>query len=131
MKLYHFTANHFVPEIKRSGLTLGMFPILDEHRNLVRMLDKWQWLTDERRPEEQSWATSEGLEYSRTETRLTIAIPKSHRHQLHKARDLPKYRWPFSESAWTIITEWPGSEHWYVYFGNVPSGWIREIEATA
>ncbi len=126
MKLYHFTASRFIPDIKRDGLTLGMFPLLDDYGRLNGFLKPCQWLTDNRRPEQQSWATNRSLDYDRTEVRLTISIPKYHRMKLARAIEYVNSHHVAGSKG--IVTDWPGHEHWYMYFGNIPRGWIREIE---
>ena len=118
MVLYHFCAAHMIPSIMKHGLTLGQWPRIGElHKNWP----KCQWLTKDPNPKNQSWATRRLVSYSRTAYRLTVKIPDSHHRKCVKAtdyiKDLPDYEH-------SLITEWDGSENWYVYTGNIPPKWI-------
>lgn len=125
MKLYHFTAAHLVSSIQRNGLTMGQLPILDKDGNLVSVISPCQWLTSDGDWDKQSWATKNLINYDRTAYRLLFSIPKAHRKQLFKAHDfLPNLPTPTQR----LITDWEGSEHWYLFFGKIPRGWIREVQ---
>jgi len=125
VKLYHFSPAHLVESIQANGLTLGKLPIIDEGKGIVRLFSPCQWLTKEKNFNSQSWATRNIVTYDRTAFRIILAIPKSHRAVLCRAHDyLPQ----LPKDSQRLITDWEGSEHWYLFFGNIPSGWIRKIE---
>lgn len=104
--------------ILREGLTKGGYP-LDSCGQFIRGV---QWLTLESDPEKQSWATHILIPYSRTAFRLTVNIPDSFKKKLLKASDysakLPE------EVDRKIVSDWPGSDAWYVYLGKIPPKWI-------
>ena len=123
MVLYHFYAKRFLPGILRDGLTLGGTPIIEG--GMMRLQIGQQWLTSEKDPRKQSWNTHNLVTYSRTEVRLTVSIPDSYRKKLVKATDLAKTLPP--EGRY-IITDYAGSEAWYIYKGRVPPSWIVGYE---
>ena len=84
-----------------------------------------QWLTAEKDPSKQSWNTHNLISYSRTEVRLTVSIPDSYRKKLIKATDLVK---TLPQEGWYIITDYAGSEAWYIYKGRIPPSWIVGYE---
>lgn len=119
MILYHFCARWCLNGILREGLTLGGTPIFEN--GAVRLQMGQQWLTADKDPKNQSWNTQNLINYSRTEVRLTVKIPDSYRKKLVKATDFaetlpPKERW--------IITDYAGSESWYIFNGRIPPSWI-------
>lgn len=122
MKLYHFTASRFVEEIKKDGLTLGQMPIFTKTKTIL--MGPCQWLTSDGRFDRQNWATRQLIDYDRTDVRLTVTIPKTARDKLCRAYDLLPH---LPEEGRRIITDWEGSENWYLFFGRIPPGWIREI----
>lgn len=125
MKLYHFAPAHSVKSILNNGLTLGKLPILDSNGGLVSLISPCQWLTKDGDWDNQSWATQQLISYDRTAFRLLISIPKAHRHLLINAYDyLPQLPVPTKR----LITDWEGSEHWYLFLGRIPRGWIRKVE---
>lgn len=124
MKLYHFTALELVRPIKLFGLDRGVIPLLDADGNLLKLDGPYQWLTDDPSFDRQSWATRNVISIDRTEARLTIRIPKTSRDKLARAHDLLP---TFPEGTKKIILDWPGSEHWYLFAGRIPRGWIREV----
>lgn len=123
MVLYHFCAKHFLPGILRDGLTKGETPIIEG--GMMRLQMGHQWLTTEKDPRKQSWNTHNLVSYSRTAVRLTVSIPDSYRKKLVKATDLVKTLPP--EGRY-IITDYAGSEAWYIYKGRIPSKWIVGYE---
>lgn len=126
MKLYHFTAERFLESIKKQGLTNGSIPLFGENGTLLKLLGPAQWLTSDPSWDRQSWATSQLIRYDRTECRLKIVIPKSHRAELVKAQEyLPHIG---SYTANQLLATWEGSENWFIYLGNIPQGWIRSID---
>lgn len=125
MKLYHFAPAHMVKSILRNGLTLGQLPILDDSGNLVSFIGPRQWLTKDGDWNKQSWATKKLINYDRTAFRLLISIPKANRDILSKAYDIMEH---LPEPSRRLITDWEGSENWYLFLGRIPSGWIRRVE---
>ena len=123
MVLYHFCAKRFLPGILRDGLTLGGTPIIEG--GMMRFQMGHQWLTAEKDPRKQSWNTHNLVSYSRTAVRLTVSIPDSYRKKLVKATDLAKTLPP--EGRY-IITDYAGSEAWYIYKGRSPPKWILGYE---
>lgn len=123
MILYHFCAKRFLPGILRDGLTLGGTPIIEG--GMMRLQMGQQWLTSEKDPRKQSWNTHNLISYSRTEVRLTVSIPDSYRKKLVKATDLVK---TLPQEGRYIITDYDGSEAWYIYKGRIPPSWIVGYE---
>lgn len=123
MLLFHFCPAHMADAIMRDGLSLGKLPVILDNGTLL--YDGCQWLTEEPDPDRQSWATSEGIGYSRTACRISIWIPKRHLRHLWKATDLVPLLPPMSK---TIISDWEGSEKWYAYLGIIPAKWIQKTE---
>lgn len=129
MILYHFCPVHMVESIRKNGLTLGKVPVMgDGHYSFI---DNCQWLTNDKDPKKQSWATSQLIPYSRTAYRLTIEIPASRRKRLVRAIDFVKV---LPEDAREVVTAWPGHEHWYIFRGRIPPAWIvgcREMKGAS
>ena len=123
MVLYHFCAKRFLPGILRDGLTLGGTPIIEG--GMMRFQMGHQWLTAEKDPRKQSWNTHNLVSYSRTAVRLTVSIPDSYRKKLVKATDLVK---TLPQEGRYIITDYAGSEAWYIYNGRIPPKWIVGYE---
>jgi hypothetical protein len=122
VKLYHFAPAHLLDGIQKHGLVLGSLPIITETETVL--VKPCQWLTSDGDFDGQSWATRELILYDRTAVRLTVAIPKTAMDRLWNAHDfLPNMP---GESG-RIITDWGGSEHWYLFFGKIPPVWIREV----
>lgn len=119
--LYHFCAEHMVKPILENGLTLGKCPIM--YPVGMELIPKCQWLTSESDPDKQSWATTNAINYSRTAFRLTIAIPQIQKKKLHLARDFIAH---YPLCARGLVTEWDGSENWYIFKGIIPPEWIVE-----
>lgn len=125
MKLYHFTPEHLLPEILKDGITKGVLPVFNDDDELEYFLPNCQWLTAEPYYYKQSWAPSHLIDYDRTACRLTITIPKSHRHKLIPAIDFVS---SYSGLTKRCVTEYAGSEKWYVFLDRIPAGWIRQID---
>ena len=123
MILYHFCAKRFLPGILRDGLTKGGTPIIEN--GIMRLQMGHQWLTAEKDPRKQSWNTHNLISYSRTAVRLTVRIPDSYQKKLVKATDLVKTLPPDGRY---IITDYAGSEAWYIYKGRIPPKWIVGYE---
>lgn len=118
MILYHFCAAHMLPSIRENGLTLGKYPIFESP---INEWPKCQWLTSNKDPKAQSWATRHLIPYSRTAYRITVRVPDSYHKKLIQA---VRYAMNLPEKDRAIVTEWPGSENWYVYLGKIPPKWI-------
>ncbi len=123
VRLYHFAPEHLLENIMKQGLTDGVLPNFLPSGQVI-FHKPIQWLTSDPGFENQSWATKELIDYDRTAVRLTVKIPKSSRKQLWGAHEmLPS----LPAGSRQLITDWPGSEDWYLFFGKIPRGWIREV----
>lgn len=117
--LYHFTTAISADQIKKSGLQLGRTPIMNDGK--IKFLAKTQWLTINRNPDQQAWATK-----GRTQAVIKVNIPKP----LAKERLIPfqafyselKDRLPegFNDIPWI-------TEDWYVFIGIIPPQWIVSV----
>lgn len=119
MILYHFCPAHMVRSILQEGLTKGGYPIFDGDE--LSIMTGIQWLTTEKDPAKQSWATSNLISYSRTDYRLTVDIPKSYLKKLVKAKDFVKL---LSEENREAVEGYEGSDDWYIFRGKIPPKWI-------
>ena len=119
MILYHFCPAHMVKGILREGLTKGAYPIWDGDE--LSLMKDTQWLTTESNPKKQSWATSNLIEYSRTDYRLTVDIPGNYRKKVVGAYEFIK---DFSEENRDPVEKYEGSDDWYIYRGKIPPKWI-------
>lgn len=119
MKIYHFTAAHLLPAIKRRGITMGTFPLHIGKR--YKLINNLQWLTSDPDKENQSWATKELIDYDRTAIRITVDIPEYFLENLVSAREFVKN---FTGENKALVEEWEGSESWFIYKGQIPPGWI-------
>jgi hypothetical protein len=124
MRLYHFTARDYLPDILVNGLTRGAVP--------TSPTEGFQapWLTDDPDPTgaRQAWHGPGKL--AKSALRLTVDIPGDD-PQLHYwptlARALGvRFKW------YQTVNRWGGgqAEHWYVYRGGIPPAWITEIMET-
>lgn len=104
-------------------MTRGLLPIFD--KNEVYLIGPCQWLTKNGDFTKQSWATKNYIPYDRTEVRLLVEIPFVSYEKLYRAYDIIPF---LPEEGRCIITDWEGSEDWYLYFGEIPSSWIKEIK---
>jgi len=125
MKLYHFTPAHMLDGIMRDGLTLGAIPVMDLNGYIKGVYDPCQWLTEDGDFNAQSWATQNIVKYDRTAYRLKIAIPKARRDKLRRAWDFMVHQ---PDPMPRLVTDWEGSINWFIFFGRVPPGWIREVD---
>jgi len=117
--LYHFCAAHDLRSILANGLTEGGTPIWENGK--MRVVWNTQWLTADKDPARQSWNTRHILPYSRTAYRLTIMIPFNRRKKLIPAIEFISR---FPEENASLVTDWPGSENWFVFLGTIPPTWI-------
>lgn len=119
MKLFHFCGKHFVESILREGLTKGTFPRPTKSGwDFTRFR---QWLTEEPDASKQSWATRHTLHYGRTDCRLIVDIPDEYMGNLKRAVD---YVQNMPREYRRIVTDWPGSDKWFIYIGVIPPEWI-------
>jgi hypothetical protein len=110
-------------DILKQGLTLGKFPLIS---NLgISFVTPCQWLTLNNNFETQSWNTSNFIKYGRNDYRLTIELPRIVMRKIVKATDYIKlipveYR--------HIVTDWDGSDEWYLYLGKIKPEWITKVD---
>lgn len=120
MKLYHFTAAHLWPAIKLQGLRRGVIPDYGEHK----LIPGYQWLT--RNPDwSQAWDVSYLLPYRRNAVRITVKVPQAHAQDLRPWLGLAQL---FPETA-SVLNGYGDPENWFVFSGNIPRGWFREVLA--
>lgn len=125
MKLYHFTAKHLIDRILKEGLTLGAIPLSIAPPKIEK---GYQWLTAN--PSfEQAWCDpkTSTLPYRRDDIRITIKIPKTSMNSLIPWIPL----WKRLKNYIPLVkhlNDFGDPENWYVFNGNIPSGWFRGIE---
>lgn len=119
MILYHFCAEFSKSGILAEGIKLGQFAYF--HDGDYQFIQKCQWLTKDPDPRNQSWATQNLIDYSRTAYRMTVNIPQSHHKKLIRVADFVR---DMPDEAKLIVEGWPGSENWYIFRGNIPPKWI-------
>lgn len=121
MKLYHFTAERFVPSILRDGLTRG-FVLLDFDTRT--MSPHYRWLTTN--PAwDQEWAEGTGrLPYKRNEVRLTIDVPLNRIGQVH----MWTIAGPLLTAEYSTLSSLGDPDNWRLFRGNVPPQWIIESQ---
>lgn len=125
MKLYHFTSEQHIVRCCKHGLTLGMIPTYNEQgqRDVIK---GYQWLTVNKEFSSQNWHTRGRLPYDRTAYRILINIPKHRRkislfHWIDVCNDL-------CDKQMVEELNYTGHpEDWYIYKGNIKTGWFREI----
>jgi len=120
MKLYHFTADIFVPEIKKKGLFKGTFPLQVEKR--IIFLSNCQWLT-KKESFDQPWHDKEfsTLPYDRTENRLTIRIPIRDKDGLLDWYQIQKH---FGRLMLKDFDFFNDCENWFLFLGHISPQWI-------
>lgn len=117
--LYHFTCSHQIEGVKKDGLTLGKIPLSQIH-----FKEHYQWLTSN--PDwKQSWCENQILlKCDRTEWRLIIEIPDSHKINL--------LVWiiagPMLTPVFSILSMFGDPHNWYLYDGDIPKNWFKKIE---
>ena len=120
VRLYHYTGTEHVRGIQLEGIRKGGWYWQDGS-----MINGVQWLTTD--PDwRQSWATMQITHCDRSEARFSIVIPKHHRNKL-----LPWKKAAIQLGAtegYIREFERPGHEHWFVFFGSIPRGWLRSLE---
>lgn len=124
MELYHFTADQFLRGIRNEGITRGVFPLFI--KNKLVFVKNCQWLT--LNPSfEQPWHDPEfsTLPYDRRRNRLTITIPKKHRHLL---LDWNSIKMGYQEYFIKDFDFHSDRENWHIFKGRIRPSWIREIE---
>jgi hypothetical protein len=127
MRLWHYTGKEHVEGIQRQGI-LGGSLFWPTARGYQRLADL-QWLTDSD-SWTQGWATRELVHCDRTEARFRVAIPKSQSAAL--LYPWRAFAWklglPRQEVEWFAEAGGGGDEHWYVFLGGIPRGWLRGLE---
>jgi len=124
VKLYHFTADRFLPGIKSDGLTKGVFPL--DCKGKLFFINNCQWLT--KNPEFiQPWHDPEfsTLPYDRRENRLTLNIPKTHMKKLFNWNDIENKFKPYFIQDFDFHDD---KYNWHIFIGRIKPSWIREIE---
>lgn len=124
MRLYHFTAERFLPSIQKQGLTRG---VMLKSLNPLAFIHGRQWLT--KNPSfDQEWAVGTGaLPYKRNEVRLTIEIPEA---LAENVKPWSQMRFLVPEVAGDL-SMFGDPENWMIYIGDVRPHWIVEIDRNA
>lgn len=121
MRLYHFTANRFLPAIRAEGLTRGFLPL---SITPPRVRPGYPWLTTN--PDwGQEWAEGTGvLPYRRNEVRLSIDIPEARR------RDVIHWliEGPMLSPAYQDLSAFGDPQNWRLWHGVIPPEWIAAVE---
>lgn len=123
MKLYHYTGSEHVRGIQMNGIRNGGWLMPDGRSELTPV----EWLTTDDNWLGQTWATMTITHCDRTEARFVVVIPKAHRNKLmhwRKAAD----QLGISRVYQDEVISRPGEEHWHVFLGNIPRGWLRTLE---
>jgi len=121
LKLYHFTAAHLLPRVKREGLTLGRIPWRKGGKTVL--VPGYQWLTSN--PEfDQSWCNVRysSLPYDRLAYRITVMIPRDHLPCLLPWLDVCQ-----KNEMKDVLNDFGDPENWYVFKGRIKPGWFREV----
>ena len=119
MTLYHFTAQRFMINIKREGLTKGR--MLKSTSPLSFLYGK-QWLT-QNSSFDQEWAVGTGkLPYKRNEVRIEVEIPSDSEHNL-MSWNRAKFLTP--EVA-EVLSCRGDPENWFIYDGNISPYWLKD-----
>ena len=120
MRLYHFTAAHLLPAVRKEGLTLGSIPVFKDERP-VNLIPGFQWLTTN--PSfEQEWQSGGRLPYRRNAYRITVKIPRAHDGSL-----VPWLAMCPHIPGGDILNALGDPENWMIFGGRIPPGWFREI----
>jgi hypothetical protein len=121
MRLYHFTAERFLPGIRHEGLTRGVLLVRMEPTVILR--PGYQWLTTN--PAfEQEWAKGTGrLPYQRNEVRITVDVPPK---RLGDLMPWTRARFMVPEVA-DMLSEFGDPENWWLYHGVVSPQWITDV----
>ncbi len=118
---YHFTAERFLKNIQKEGLTRGM---MLKSLNPPQLIPNKQWITTN--PEfEQSWAEGTGrLPYKRNEVRLTLEIPLE---EMENCKPWTQMKFLVPEVA-NDLSAYGDPENWHIFSGRIKPQWITEIE---
>lgn len=121
MILYHFTAERFLPSIRREGLTKGrMVKTMDP----PSFISNVQWIT-KNHEFDQSWSHGTGrLAYKRNEVRLSIHVAEG---------DTALKPWLKSAELLTPevaadLSAFGDPQNWYCYFGQLAPSRIVMVE---
>jgi hypothetical protein len=134
MKLYHYTAVHHLhggvgshagPGILNVGIRRFVHPYLDIAGGVVWLTDSPDW--------SQTWSTRDvpvpGYgPCNRTEARVEVSIPRRDRASLVPWRVAREF--VLTAGLRDDLERFGDPEHWYVFAGDIPRGWLRLHEAT-
>ena len=84
-----------------------------------------QWLTEEPDADKQSWATRYKIGYNRTDCRLVVDVPDKYAGNLVRASDCVR---SMPQICRQVVTDWEGSDKWFIYVGAIPPEWISWAE---
>ena len=121
MPLFHFTARHLAKRIKKEGITKGAIP---NSLNPPRIETGYIWLTTNESFDQPCLVGTGLLNYSRTEVRISVVVPKYALDNLLKF-DEHKSLTPLYDD----LTKYGDPENWYVFKGIIPNGWLREFKS--
>jgi hypothetical protein len=129
--VYHFTASHLLPGIKKNGLTKGKTPVM-QGNGVLGFLDHQQWLTTDGNPINISVLDAGTFFYSRRAVKIKIVIPASFVKNLVSfdkvVEDINNMENCSALPGFDDFKEETSS--WYIYKGDIPRIWIREIRHT-
>ena len=123
MRLYHFTSKTAASSIAKEGLTKGVLILgaLDHEHPIDQHC---QWLVD--RPTlGDTW-----LNKSYRNVMVVLDIPDDDPNILSPRRWRKLIRPLVAKGFWSIYTR-PECDHWWLYHGEIPAEWIREIKEEA
>jgi hypothetical protein len=125
MILYHFTPQHTLQGIMRTGLRLGVMP-WNLTNGKVGFQPGWQWLT---RNHEfgQEWCArmNAKLPFRRDDFRITINVPKIAEGRVISWREIARVHSPASVE---YIASFPEHPDWYVFRGPIPQPWFLAVD---
>lgn len=122
MRLYHFTAAHLLPSIRREGLTRGFFVrtagsevIYDTHRIWLTSSPDWR----------QPWCDLRysSLPFDRTATRILLSIPEENKPALERWVDIA-HSCPLAVD----LNAFCQPQDWWLYNGRIPPEWFEQID---
>ncbi|MBY0513570.1 MAG: hypothetical protein K2P78_06620 [Gemmataceae bacterium] len=122
MRLYHFTADRFLPGIREHGITRGVTPV--RVGGMLGFISRTQWLTANA-GFEQSWCSHSTLPYDRTERRITVEIPRNHPGEL---MGWFEFRKRVVKHLLSDFDRYGDRHNWWVFLGHIPAAWIIQID---
>lgn len=123
MRLYHFTSKASASSIAREGLTKGVL-ILGALGPEHHINQHCQWLVD-RKTLGDTW-----LNKSRRNVMVVLDIPDNDPNLLNPRRWKRLIRPLVAKGFWCCYTR-PECDHWWLYHGEIPVEWIKEIKEEA